>query len=157
ANPEEESKQRSQESLRILDRARQLGFQTRAYHLRRAHFLELLGEHEEAGGSRELAAALPLEGALDHFLAGEEQCRGGDWAQAMKSFNRTLSLQPAHFWAQFFLAVCHLKMRHLEAAKAGLNACLSQQPEFVWAYLLRSFANEGLQSVQEAEADFQKA
>ena len=53
---------------------------------------------------------------VDHFLVGEEQYRRGDWEQAMNSFNRALSLQPGHFWAQFFLAVCQLKGQHWEAA-----------------------------------------
>jgi serine/threonine-protein kinase len=155
--PNDGGEERYREALRILDRARQLGFQTRAYHLRRAHFLEQLGEVEEAGKDSDRAASLPPEGALDHFLAGEEQYRRGDWAQAMYSFNHALSLQPSHFWAQFFLAVCHLKMQHWEAAKAGLNACLTHQPDFVWAYLFRSFANEKLQALSEAETDFQRA
>src|SRR5262249_43043486 len=43
--PGDGDKERYQEALRILDRARQLGLQTRAYHLRRAQFLEQLGEH----------------------------------------------------------------------------------------------------------------
>jgi serine/threonine-protein kinase len=155
--PGEGGKGRYQEALRILDRARQLGFQTRAYHLRRAHFLQRLGELGEARKARERAASLPPEGPLDHFLVGEEQYRRGDWERAMNSLNRALGLQPAHFWARFFLAVCHLKGRHWEAAKAGLNACLGQQPDFVWAYLFRSIANEKLQALPEAEADFQKA
>jgi serine/threonine-protein kinase len=157
ALPGEGGQERYEEALRILDRARRLGFQTRAYHLRRAHFLEQLGERQEARKDRDRAASLPPEGALDHFLLGEEQYRRGDWARAMNSFNRALSLQPGHFWAQFFLAACHLKTQHWEAAKAGLNGCLSQQPDFVWAYLFRSFANENLQALPEAEADFQKA
>jgi tetratricopeptide (TPR) repeat protein len=155
--PGEGGKERFQEALLTLDRARQLGFQTRAYHLRRAHILEQWGEQGEAKKERGRAAALAPEGALDHFLAGEEQYRRGDWAQARNSFDRALSLQPAHFWAQFFLAVCHLKGQHWEAAKAGLNACLTRQPDFVWAYLFRSFANEKLQAWPEAEADFHKA
>jgi tetratricopeptide (TPR) repeat protein len=155
--PGEGGNERYQEALRILDRARLLGFQTRAYHLRRAHVLEQMGKQEEAREDRVRAASLPPQGALDHFLAGEEQYRRGDWGQAMTSFNRTLSLQPAHFWAQFFLGVCHLKVRHWEAAKAGLNACFSRRPDFVWAYLFRSFVNEKLQALPEAEADFQKA
>jgi tetratricopeptide (TPR) repeat protein len=44
-----------------------------------------------------------------------------------------------------------------ESAKVGLTACLTQQPDFVWAYLFRSFANEKLQALTEAETDFQKA
>jgi serine/threonine-protein kinase len=145
-----------QEALHILDQARQLGFETRAYHLRRAHFLELLGEQKEARKDRELAASLPPESPLDHFLLGEEHYRRGDWEQAMSSFNRALILQPTHFWAQFFLAVCHLKLQHWDAAKAGLNACLAQQPDFVWPYLFRSFAQEKLGALADAEADFQK-
>jgi tetratricopeptide (TPR) repeat protein/predicted Ser/Thr protein kinase len=155
--PDDGGNERYREALRILDRARQLGFQTRAYHLRRAFFLEQMGEQEEARKDRDRAALLPLEGPLDHFLAGEEQFRRGDWKQATDSFNRALSLQPGHFWAQFFLAFCHLKVQHWEAAKAGLNACLTQQPDFVWAYLFRSVANEKLQALAEAATDFQKA
>jgi tetratricopeptide (TPR) repeat protein len=149
--------ERYREALRILDRARQLGFQTRAYHLRRARLLEQLGEQEEARKDRDRAESLPPEGALDHFLAGEEQYRRGDWKLAINSFNRTLSLQPGHFWAQFFLAVCHVRVQQWEAAKAGLNACLIQHPDFVWAYVFRSVANERLQALAEAETDFQKA
>jgi eukaryotic-like serine/threonine-protein kinase len=155
--PREGDRERYQEVLRILERAHQLGFQTRAYHLRRAQILEQLGEQEEARKDRDWAAALALEGPLDHFLDGEEHYRRGDWARAMDSFNRTLSLQPGHFWAQFFLAVCHLETQRWEAAKAGLNACLAQQPDFVWGYLFRSFANEKVQALTEAEADFQRA
>jgi serine/threonine-protein kinase len=155
SSPEE--KERCREALGILDRARQLGFQTRAYRLRRADLLERLGMLEEARKERDRAASVPPQGALDHFLVGEEHYRRGEWEQSVNSFNRALSLQPGHFWAQFFLAVGHLKARHWEAAKAGLNACLSQQPDFVWAYLFRSFANEKLRAWPEAEADFQKA
>jgi serine/threonine-protein kinase len=149
--------ERHQEALRLLESASKLGFQTQAYHLRRAHFLEQVGELEEARKDRDRARSLPLEGALDHFLIGEEQYRRGDWEGARNSFNRAIALQPGHFWAQFFLAVCHLKSQQWEAAKVGLNACLSRQPDFVWAYLFRSFANEKLQALPEAEADFSKA
>jgi serine/threonine-protein kinase len=157
ALPGEGGKERYREALRILDRARRLGFQTRAYHLRRAHFLEQLGEHEEAEKDRDRAASLPPEGALDHFLVGEELYRRGHWEEAMDSFNRALGLQPAHFWAHFFLAVCHLKLQHWDAAKADLNACLAQHPDFIWAYLFRSFADEKSGSPAEAEADFENA
>jgi serine/threonine-protein kinase len=149
--------ERHREALRILARARQLGFQTRAYQFRRANFLERLGERAAARQARDRATALPPQGALDHFLIGEEHYRRGHWERARNSFNRALGLEPAHFWAQFFLAVCQLKVQRWEAAKAGLNACLTQQPDFVWAYLFRSFANTKLQALPEAQADLQKA
>jgi tetratricopeptide (TPR) repeat protein len=156
-SPPEADEQRYREALCILDRARRLGFETRAYQLRRAHFLERLGEHRQARQARERAAARPLTDALDHFLAGAEHYRRGEGEQARSCFNRALALQPGHFWAQFFLAVCHLKGQRWEAAKAGLNACLAQHPDFVWAYLFRSFANEKLQAVPEGETDFHNA
>src|SRR5205823_2022516 len=113
--PDRGGSERYREALRLLDGAHKLGFETRAYHLRRAHFLEQLGEHGEAARDRERARSLPPEVALDHFLVGEEQYRRGDWEQAKNSFNRALALQPGHFWAQFFLAVCHLKSQDWEA------------------------------------------
>jgi len=149
--------ERSREALRLLDRARLLGLQTQAYHVRRAHFLEREGKAEEARKARSQAAARAPAGAFDYFLIGEEHYRRGQWEQAGRSFNQTLSLQPGHFWSQFFLAVCYMKGQHWEAARAGFNACLSQQPDFVWAYLFRSMANEKLQALAEAQADFQKA
>jgi tetratricopeptide (TPR) repeat protein len=153
----EGDKERSQEALRLLNSARKLGFRTRAYHLQRAHLLEQAGRPAEARKERDRARSLPLAGALDYFLLGKEQYRRGHWDSARTSFNRALAVQPGHFWAQFFLAVCHLQGQHWEAAKAGLNACVSQHPDFIWAYLFRSFANERLEAFPEAAADFQKA
>src|SRR5262249_31408863 len=148
--------ERSREALQCLEAARKLGFQTRAYYLRRAHFLDQAGEPAEARADRQRASSVPLDGALDYFLLCEHPYRRGDWDGARDALNHVLAIEPGHFWAQFFLAVCDLKSEHWAAAKAGLNACLAQQPDFTWAYLFRSFANERLQAFPEAEADFQK-
>jgi eukaryotic-like serine/threonine-protein kinase len=155
STPDSGDKERYRNSLRLLDSARKLGLETRAYHSRRAHLLERLGEHEEA--RRERDGSPPPEGALDHFLVGEEQYRRSDWAGAATSFNRALTSQPDHFWSRFFLAVCHLRSRQWEAARTGLNACLGRRPDFVWAYLFRSFANEQLGAASDAESDFRNA
>src|SRR5262249_23100929 len=140
-------------ALRILERARQLGFETRAYYLRRAMALERAGKPEEADQQRKQAAIRPLQSALDHFLLGEEQYQHEEWLEAKRSFSRALAVQPDYFWARFFLAVCHLKTQQWAAARAGLDACLAQQPDFVWAYVFRSFASEKLRALPEAEAD----
>src|SRR6185437_13060593 len=66
-------------------------------------------------------------------------------------------MRPAHFWAQFFLAVCHLRLGEWEAARAGFNACLAQRTDFVWTHLFRGFANEKLGAFREAEEDFTNA
>jgi eukaryotic-like serine/threonine-protein kinase len=154
-NPE--SPQALQESLRLLEYAAKLGLETRAFYNNRAQIWERLGDQEKAVQDRSRAASLLVSGALDYFLLGEEQFRGGEWVEAKNSFHRALTLQPSHFWAQFFVAVCHLKTREWEAAKTGLNACLQQRADFVWGYLFRSFAHDKLRLSQAAEIDFQKA
>jgi serine/threonine protein kinase/predicted Zn-dependent protease len=155
--PEPQRGQRDREALTLLERAQQLGIRTRAYHLRRARILGHLGESEQAQAEAELAVKLPLAGALDHFLLGEEQYRRGEWDRAMHSFDRALTAQPGHFWAQFFLAVCHLKRQQWDTARTGFNACLTQQPGFVWGYVFRSFANERSERHDDARADFERA
>jgi tetratricopeptide (TPR) repeat protein len=146
-----------EEGLQLLERARELGRETQAYYARRADLLEHLGRKTQAKEARERGQTLTAQSALDHFLAGEEHYRRGAWEKARDAFDRALAVEPSHFWARFFLAVCHLQTQHWDAAKAGLNACLTQQPDFVWAYLFRSFANERLQAGPEAQADFDRA
>jgi tetratricopeptide (TPR) repeat protein len=149
--------ERYRQALQLLERAEQLGFQTRAYHLRRADVLERLEDREEASKERARARSFPPQGALDHFLLGEEQYRRGDWQRARNAFNQALGEQPGHFWAQFFLAVCQLKQQRWEAARTGLNTCLAQKPDFVWAYLFRSIAHDKLHEVAQARTDFNRA
>ncbi len=148
---------RDRELLRLNDQVSMFPIQTRTYHARREQLLESLGRREEAGQERAWVDSLPLTSALDHFLLGQEQYRRAAWAEAKDSFNKALSAQPEHFWARFFLAVCHLKTLQWEAARVGLNACINQRPGFVWSYLLRSFANEKLHAPADAEADFKRA
>ncbi len=125
--------------------------------MRRANLLDSLDRPDEARQARARAAALPLKDALDYFLVGEDLYRRGRWQEAEDHFNRALAAQPSHFWAQFFVAVCHLRAERYDSAKAGFNACLAQKPEFVWAYLFRSMANEKLKDRSLAEADLNAA
>ncbi len=148
------------EGLQFLERARRLGIETKAYHNLRADLLEKLGKKDDATKERAIAVSLLPASALDHFLAGQERCREGAWEEAIGCFNLALGAQPSHFWARFLLAVCQLKLQRGESALAGLNACLTQQPEFVWGYLFRGYAHEELNAVDAvdaAEADFAKA
>ena len=88
-------------------------------------------------------------------MIGEELYRRDRCEEAARSFNR-LALQPNHFWAQFFLAVCHLKAQRRESAKAGLNACLSQQPDFVWGYLFAASPTKSSTSWRTPKRIFKK-
>jgi tetratricopeptide (TPR) repeat protein len=148
---------RHDEALDILDRAGKLQLPTRAWHLRRAEILERQGHAGAAAAARDRAAHVPPTGALDFFLIGEEQFRRGNWAQAASAFSAVLGEDAGHFWSQFFLAVCRLRERQWDAARAGLTACLARRPDFVWAYLYRSIAHEQGQSLAAAQADLDKA
>jgi tetratricopeptide (TPR) repeat protein len=114
--------ERCRAALQTLNRAGGLGIDTRVYHLRRASLFEQLGEAEEAQKEKEQANKQSPQSSLDHFLNGEENYRKGAWAAARADFNRVLAMQPAHFWAQFFLPVCHLRLGEWEAVRAGFNA-----------------------------------
>jgi eukaryotic-like serine/threonine-protein kinase len=155
--PEQAAVERYREGLRILARATGLGPPTRAYHLRRAHYLEQLGDRVAAQSEHEQAGRLPPRTALDYFLIGYERYEQGDVHQAKGAFDRALAREPGHFWAGYYLALCHLQAQNWEAAKACLTTCLGQQAEFVWPYVLRGIANARLNEFESALADFGRA
>ena len=68
-----------------------------------------------------------------------------------------LALAPEHFWAQYLLAICNLKLQHLAEARTGLTACQARRPDFVWIYLLKGFAEGELHEFDLAAHDFEKA
>jgi tetratricopeptide (TPR) repeat protein len=145
------------EALRILERADRLVPATHSYHLRRSQYLQQLGEAAEAREADALAAAQPPRGALDFSLLGEGQYRQGLLEQASASFQEALRCEPRHFWAQYFQAVCYLRLRHFGEARVGLNACLRARADFLWAYVLRGIAHGQLGDFQAAEYDFARA
>ena len=80
-----------------------------------AGYLERLGEHAAAREQRRLAetASAPGRSSIDEFLTGQQAYRRNDLKGASVALELALSLQPDHFWAQYLLAVCHLR-GHLE-------------------------------------------
>ncbi|MFI5455364.1 MAG: tetratricopeptide repeat protein [Isosphaerales bacterium] len=150
---------RARRALRIIERAGALGTPTRSYHSRRAKYLEQLGDHR--GAHEESARAAMIEPALavDFFLLGEQAYKQSSLDQARRFFERGLRERPDYFWAQYFLAVCHLKADppRPSEAKAHLTASLSRRPDFAWIYLLRGYADGELGEFTEAESDFDRA
>jgi len=157
--PEEVPAVQAREALAVLEPAARLRPPTPVYHLRKAVYLEKLGDTEGAGAQRGLAETATGAGdsAVDYFLAGEQAYRKHDLKRAAASFGKALSIQPDHFWAQYLLGVCHLKAHRPAEAQAALIACQSRRPGFVWAYLLKGFAEGEMSEFDLAEADFQKA
>src|SRR5207237_1253989 len=105
------TKTQIEEALRLLNRAARLGLPvTGAYHLRRASCLEQLGNAEGARQERQLAARPRKNSALDYFLIGVSHQKQGQLQNAADHFVEALRLQPDHFWARYFLGVCHLQL-----------------------------------------------
>jgi Tfp pilus assembly protein PilF len=162
----EELRLGAKEAIGLLGQAARLGRTTRAYHQQRARVLAHLGD--ERGASEELRQArlAPAESALDEFvlgqerysqgLLGEDEDRDHSLAEASLHFETALRLQPDHFWAQYFLALCRLKQQRPAEATASLTACLAARPDFLWLYLLRGFARGQVNAIEAAEQDFEK-
>ncbi len=129
------------QGLKALDEAVKWHPATRAYHLRRAACLARLGDVGGAERERGAAESLPPVTAFDQFLTGQERYERGRWDEALRHFDAALRHQPNHFWAQCLSAICYLQLQRPLEAKAGLNACLNQDPDFAWLYLLRGFAS----------------
>jgi serine/threonine protein kinase/Tfp pilus assembly protein PilF len=148
---------RDRAALQLLAVAGKLQEPTRVYHQRRAYYLERLGETTAARSAAALAERSPADNALDYFLTGQEEYQHGDVRRALADFERAVGLQPDHFWAQCYLAVCCLRERRWSEARSALTVCVQQQPAFVWAWLLRGYANREYRAFTAAEADFRRA
>ncbi|HXG12712.1 MAG TPA: protein kinase [Gemmataceae bacterium] len=155
--PAQQHHERLRQAVRILDRAAPLGKPTKAYHLRRARYLEQLGEEAQAQRDSAQAAGLQPTTPLDHYLVGDEYSKQGKLEQAARHFELALDLQPDHFWARYFLALTYLRQQRPAEAKAVLTALAGQDADFVWTYLLRGYAHGQLKDFERAEADFQRA
>ena len=57
--------------------------------------------------------------SVDDFLEGEDAYHRHDYKKAIQAFRRVLSREPDHFWAQYLLAICHLKERRPSEAQAA--------------------------------------
>ena len=144
-------------ALGFLEQARRLGAPSRAFHLRRARYLNMLGDRAEAAQAEKAAQGAPLDQVLDHFLMADELYRREEFGEAIKEFDQVLERKPGHFWAQYLNAICLLRQGRPAEARTLLSACLAQRSDFVWLYLLRGFAQQELQAWGAADSDFQKA
>lgn len=153
----EQIRERAKQALAILDRAEGSGRPLHATWLRKARFLTLAGDTKGAAEAIARSKELPPMRPVDHFLSGEEAYYGRQFEAALSSFRETLRLEPDHFWAHYFLAVCHLQQEQWGEAAAGLTAAASHRPDFVWIYLLRGFAFGSMGQAIPANMDFDRA
>ena len=152
-----EKEQYVRKALSFLEQARRLGAPSRAFHLRRSRYLNMLGDHAEASLAETAAKGAPLDHVLDHFLLADELYRREKFGDAIKEFDLVLEARPGHFWAQYLNAICLLRQGRPAEARTLLSACLAARSDFVWLYLLRGFAHQELQAWAAADSDFAKA
>ena len=152
-----ESEKQVKKALSCLERARLIGTPSRALHLRRARYLNMLGDKPTAAQAESQAQGAPVNQVLDHFLMADELYRREKFGDAIKEFDQVLERKPGHFWAQYLNAICLLRQGRPAEARSLLSACLAQRSDFVWLYLLRGFAQQELHAWGAADADFLKA
>jgi tetratricopeptide (TPR) repeat protein len=158
----EDSRDRVERALRLLDRAGKIEPPGQGYHMRRQGYLARLGDGPAAKAEQEQAAAIKPASASEYYLLADAWYQRGDLKQAVVNYENALRLQPNHFWAECYLAVAYLRLQCPGEARASLTARLGQRPGLPWLYLLRGIAcgllGEGSDAdVAAAEADFQKA
>jgi tetratricopeptide (TPR) repeat protein len=144
------------EAGRSLERAARFSPPTWAYHVRRARYLDQLGDRAAGEQARGLAQSLRPTTAADFFLDGDEVFHTGDFEAARHLFDQALHRKPDHFWAQYYVALCDLNRGEPLAAEEGLTACLGRRPDFAWTYLVRGAVNTRLKEHEDAEGDFAK-
>ena len=120
--------EKAEQGMHRLDQANSLHpTPTRAYHLGRAACQAAIGNRSAGEEERHLAASLRPNGALDHFLLGQESYKR-DPTTGLPHFDAALQDRPDHFWAQCLSALCllHPQIARPEEAIARLNACLQR-------------------------------
>jgi tetratricopeptide (TPR) repeat protein len=161
--------QKAAEALRLLDRASRMPpGRTPAYHLCLAHCLTALGRTDDAKKERQAARDGRPTTAADHFLLGSLAYHEKHLPKALDHFKDALNKQPEHFWANFSVAVCSLRLGRLEQAESHLTVCQGLKTDFAWTRILRGFVRGGLganarvrgaaaKHLADAEADFEEA
>lgn len=129
----------------------------KALHLRRALYLKQAGDTAAAWIERQRADDVQPADAHDHFMVGDFHYRNQDYTLAIHQFQQALRKAPDHFWAQYYLGVCQLRLEHWSEAIASFNASIRPGNEFVYVYILRGLAYGEMGDLDAAEADFAQA
>jgi tetratricopeptide (TPR) repeat protein len=147
-------------ALRLLDLAGELATAhhlptPRAYYLRRARSLELLGKLEDSQREREEAQRLPPDAPLDTFLAALEDYRAYRIVEAATRCDRLLSHNLRDFGACYLRALCYYSRGDWVSAGLLFHTCLALQPNFAWAQLLLASTEGELGDFDASEDQFE--
>lgn len=158
---------RNEPSLRLLIRAEKLverfGLTTRLLHRRRAEVLERLGQAAAAHDERQRAEAHRPQGFVDWFLTAQDEYLNERYPESLRACREAIASEPEHdpLWAHFLQALCRLRRREWELARADLTLCLNLDRQFLWARLLRAYATtesrtqrDDALAIEAAQEDF---
>lgn len=120
--------------------------------LKRSELLDRLKRPGEAAEARAAAQTLPVSRSAAAFQAGMDHIRDNDFQTASADFDVVLALDPAHFTARLFQALCFLKLNRPAEAHVALTACIAQRPGFPWNHFYLAQAQIAL-GQQEQAAD----
>jgi serine/threonine protein kinase/Tfp pilus assembly protein PilF len=144
-------------ALKLLERAEQLLPGTRAIHMCRARYLARLGDVRGAAKEQQEIASATVHDLQDHLFVGFEHYSQNELGQAIQEFRQALTIDPEHFWSNFFLGICYVTSHEPNYAFPYFAICQKQRPELSSIYLLRGFASWQLKDYAAAELDFTRA
>ena len=146
----------------LLDRAARLDLApTRAYHIRRANYLELLGAADAARRERELGATAPSQGSSR--LLSNRHLLPETGTNCRRSFASDFAttrciLSPTIFGPAIFSRSANLRLGDYEQARDHLTSCLGAPNSFPdalpWLYILRGVAESQMNEFHAAEQDY---
>jgi serine/threonine protein kinase/tetratricopeptide (TPR) repeat protein len=145
-------------SLDLLARAAAFHEPTRAFYFVRARCRKLVRDPAAAEDDARYRA-MPGRTAWDLYLPGHTAGWEGDLAEAVRSYEAALRIQPDHFNSLFFLGerLGKDKLNRRAEAVQVLRACTALRPTHVWAYTTRAELLERLGRPDEALTDLTAA
>ena len=142
------------QGLAVLDATRE--FSSRLFHEYRARFLTQLGHQEDAQRAREQAALFPQDAAESLFMRGMDRSRQREFSAALSDFDELITLEPEHYTARLFQAVCFLNLKRPGEARVALTACIAQRPRLYCNYFFRAQAFMAIGEARSAVQDLQR-
>jgi serine/threonine protein kinase len=151
--------QAASRSLELLQRAQAFHEPTRAFFFVRSECHRRQGNPAAAAEDVKRFQAAAARTAWDYYLPGHTAGWRGDLPEAIRSYQRALTLQPNHYNALFFLAkgLATDQLKRWPEAIQLYTGCIALRPDHVLAHVNRAACYQKLGQVDEAEAAYTAA
>jgi serine/threonine protein kinase/tetratricopeptide (TPR) repeat protein len=144
-------------ALGVLDRVIQNEGGWHGLRLRRARYLNALGDKAAASKERDLAKQAGPINVADWIVTGQEHWFAGNIKAALTAFDRALNEQPDLFWPRFLRAVGLQKIQEFGEARVDTSYCIRIRPQFAWGYILRAVLHMRAGQFKPAREDLERA